>query len=395
MIEVRDKKECCGCTACASACSVGCIDMTPDEEGFLYPSVDAASCVGCDRCVKVCPTLNRVPEKEFAQTGFVVRAKDADVLSNSTSGGAFTLIAAHVLNEGGFVFGVGFDGDSLPCHKCAHSSQELAEFRGSKYVQSNLADTFPHVKETLRGDAPVLFSGTPCQVEGLLNYLGSHPDNLLCLDVVCRAVPSPLVWRRYLEYVGRTGFARFRDKKPYGYQYGQMSFADAAGRRFLAEGVESNPFLRAFFSHLSIRPACFACAFKKRYRRSDFTLWDCWDANTYSDKLDADLGATKVLCHTSKAVSIAREAFAGAAIASEADPDALVAGEKEIVESPREPENREAFFRDCVEIKDPAAFFDKWFPTTGKVVLERTVRRSLARLGLLGKFKNFVKGVAR
>lgn len=395
MIEIKEKEKCCGCTACASACPVRCITMEADQEGFLYPHIDSEACIGCNRCERVCPIASPVPEKKQLQVGYVVQASKPDVLLESTSGGAFTLIAEHVLQKDGVVFGVGFDEDGFPCHKCAHDERELTVFRGSKYVQSYLSDTFLQVKETLSNNRAVLFSGTPCQVEGLLSFLGSHPDNLICIDVVCHAVPSPLVWQRYLRYVGTSGFARFRDKSPYGYQYSQMSFSDDLGNRYLSEGVESNPFLKAFFQHLSIRPSCFACVFRKRYRRSDFTLWDCWDADSYSTNFNADLGATKVLCQSEKARTIARETFDVGGIACKADPDLLVAGEREMVESPERPEARNAFFQDCAELEDPADLFDKWFPVTGKVVVERTVRRALSRLGLLGKFKNFVKGISR
>ncbi len=369
--------------------------MEADEEGFLYPRIDALSCIGCNRCEKVCPIANHVVEVERPQIGYVVQSDCAEILSESTSGGAFSIIAESVLDKGGAVFGVGFDDDGFPCHKCAHNQTELSEFRGSKYVQSDLSDTFPKVRDDLKDGLPVLFSGTPCQVEGLLSFLGSHPENLICVDVVCHAVPSPLVWRRYLELVGKPGFARFRDKVPYGYQYSQISFSDSSGDRFLSEGVESNPFLKSFFQHLSIRPSCFACAFRKRYRRSDFTLWDCWDAGSYSSAFDSDLGATKVLCHSDKAREIGRGVFSSVAVACNIDPDLLVAGEKEMVESPEYPVRRDEFFYDCANIADPEVLFKKWFPISGRIVVERTVRRALSRLGLLGKFKNFVKGVAR
>lgn len=395
MIEIEDKEKCCGCTACASACPVGCISMEADEEGFLYPRIDVSSCIGCNRCEKVCPIANPVSEAKRPQVGYVVQSDCTEILSESTSGGAFSIIAESVLDKDGAVFGVGFDRNGFPCHKCAHNKTELSEFRGSKYVQSDLADTFLQVRDALKDGVPVLFSGTPCQVEGLLSYLGSHPENLICVDVVCHAVPSPLVWRRYLELVGKPGFARFRDKVPYGYQYSQISFSDLSGDRFLSEGVESNPFLRSFFQHLSIRPSCFACAFRKRYRRSDFTLWDCWDASSYSPAFDSDLGATKVLCHSDKAKEIGRISFSSVGVACDVNPDLLVAGEKEMVESPEYPVRRDEFFYDCANIADPEVLFKKWFPISGRIVAERTVRRVLSRLGMLGKLKNFVKGVVR
>lgn len=178
MIQTKDKKDCCGCGACMNACPHKCIDMVPDEEGFLYPFVDATKCVNCNLCEKVCPIINVKPDKPFAQTAYVMQHKDEQVRHESTAGGAFTAIAEWFIQQGGVVFGASYDADFMVEHSYAESLDGLSKFRNSKYVQSNIGDTFQKVKEYLRQGRWVCFSGTPCQAEGLKHILGRNMRNL-------------------------------------------------------------------------------------------------------------------------------------------------------------------------------------------------------------------------
>ena len=166
MIEITDKSQCCGCTACASICPKKAIVMKQDEEGFMYPIVDKTKCINCGLCDKVCLVKNQKEDK-FEQDAYLVNNKDESIRSDSTSGGAFTPIAEYVLDRSGVVFGAAFDNNFKVVHTYVESKEELAKFRGSKYVQSYLGDTFLKVKEFLNNDRTVCFSGTPCQIEGL------------------------------------------------------------------------------------------------------------------------------------------------------------------------------------------------------------------------------------
>ena len=281
--------------------------MTPDEEGFLYPKVDKTACVDCHLCEKVCPILNVEPEKEFPQTGYIVQHKDQQILKESTSGGAFTAIASWVINQGGVVFGAAFDKNFVIHHTWVNKLEDLKRFRNSKYAQSEIRDSFRQTKAFLDEGKMVLFSGTPCQLEGLLRFLRKKYENLLTVDVVCRACPSPLVFRKYLEMQrqrlgGNMKNVLFRDKH-YGYGYSSMTIETENGADY-HEGIDTDSYLRAFFSEISIRPSCVECKFRKRYRETDFTIWDCFDIAEYSRKLNNDKGATKVLAHTEKAKAL-------------------------------------------------------------------------------------------
>lgn len=199
MINILDKKDCCGCASCAQVCPKQCISMNEDCEGFLYPKVDSAVCVDCGLCEKVCPVINKgytiVPLATYA-----AKNKDEKIRYKSSSGGVFTLIAEQILADGGVVFGARFNENWEVIHDYAETVEGLEAFRGSKYVQSVIGDNYKYAKQFLLEGRNVLFSGTPCQIAGLKKFLRKEYENLLTVEVVCHGVPSPKVWRDYLQY---------------------------------------------------------------------------------------------------------------------------------------------------------------------------------------------------
>ena len=270
MIEIKDKQNCCGCTACTAICPKGCIEMKEDMEGFLYPVVDQRNCVNCGVCEKVCPILNCKDKKTFGQKAYIVQNKDEKVLQESTAGGAFTAIAEYVIKRGGVVFGVELNKDLVAHHIYVDTIGELKRFRNSKYVQSSVGGGMLHtVKSFLEQGKTVCFSGTPCQIEGLKCYLKKDYENLITVDVVCRAVPSPLIFRKYVEFqeqklADKIKTVRFRDKY-YGYKYSTMNIITDRNHGNYHQGVESDPWLRAFFSNICDRPSCHNCRFRNQY----------------------------------------------------------------------------------------------------------------------------------
>lgn len=208
-MKLASQNSCSGCTACQSICPKSAISMVADGEGFLYPKVDESKCVQCGLCEKVCPSLNRdSPRMPLAV--YAAKAKDDGLRLKSSSGGVFSLLARQVIARGGVVYGAGFDhADWHVMHKSAENEDELEDFRGSKYVQSDVQGIYAAVRGQLLAGCEVLFSGTPCQVAGLRHYLNAlktDVSKLLLVDVVCHAVPSPLAWRKYLdERLAKTG----------------------------------------------------------------------------------------------------------------------------------------------------------------------------------------------
>lgn len=235
----------------------------------------------------------------------------------------------------------------------------------------------------------VCFSGTPCQIEGLKNYLKQDYENLISVDVVCRAVPSPLIFRKYVEYqekklADHIKMVRFRDKH-YGYKYSTMNVITDKNKGNYHQGVESDPWLRAFFSNICDRPSCHDCHFRKQYRVSDFTIWDCFHAGRFSKELDNDRGATRVLVHSEKGKRIfdeIKEEFSYI----QTKPEDLVAGAKEMKESVAANPHRKEFFMDANQM-DGVQLFQKYFPNTWRVKAEHTVRLVCYHLGIYGAAK--------
>ena len=173
--------------------------MIEDEKGFKYPKINENKCINCGLCEKVCPILNK-RKITNAPKAYACINKDEDIRKNSSSGGIFTLIAEEIIDRGGVVFGAQFDNDFNVIHSYTNNKNKIYKFRGSKYVQSIIGDNYKIVKSFLEEGKYVLFTGTPCQVEGLYAFLQKDYDNLYTGDIICHGVPSPKVWRKYLEY---------------------------------------------------------------------------------------------------------------------------------------------------------------------------------------------------
>lgn len=350
MIAVDNKIQCCGCTACAQKCPKHCITMEADEEGFLYPVVDKQSCIDCGLCERVCPVQNPCERAAVAQA-FGIQTRDEQIRQNSSAGGAFYTLACKILEERGVVFGAAMDERFVVRHREAQTREELLPLCMSKYVQSDLGDVFTQVRAYLKEGRKVLFVGTPCQCEGLLKYLGTRPENLFIMDFLCHGVPSPKVWKKYVEAMKEkygAGAFRFRSKAV-GYRGSAVAFETADGRLLHTETADDEDvrFMhRAFFGEISSRPACYACAFKDRARATDITLGDLWHIGQYAPDMDDDKGTTFAAVHTDKGRQLLESAFDGVRRIS-VDVEAYLKddGVNMICSMTPNPK-REAFFRD-------------------------------------------------
>lgn len=396
MITIKNKKDCCGCSACYSICPKNCIEMKADEEGFLYPNVDKDVCINCGLCEKVCPIINKVKEKEVPQEGYLVQIKDEKIRAESTSGGAFTAIAKYVLDRKGVVFGVQYDKDLNVVHSYVENEADLKLYRNSKYVQSKIGDTFRQAKKFLDEGRWVCFSGTACQIEGLKKYLRKDYEKLITVDLVCRAVPSPLLWKKYVEYQKeRYGNdiknILFRDKSFYGYNHSQISLQLFNGEKVYHNGLESDPMLRAMFSNICHRPSCYDdCVFKKRYRISDFTIWDCFIVEKLTKGLD-DKGTTRVLIHSKKGKSIFDE-IKNKIKYREINTDILIADVVELNHSVKFNDKRDIFIKDLQNLEGKE-LFEKYFKVTWRVKAERFIRRAAISIGIYKTIRNLYRKI--
>ena len=198
MIEIQNKKDCCGCGACNQVCPKQCIKMESDKEGFLYPKVDTESCINCGLCEKSCPILNNQRSKELFQKYYLAYYTDEVVRLSSSSGGVFSVLSKAVIQNGGVVFGAAFDQEWLVHHVGVERQEDLRVLRGSKYLQSRSESCYREAKALLEVGRPVLYSGTGCQIAGLKSYLKKDYEKLLTVDIICHGVPSPKLWKHYL-----------------------------------------------------------------------------------------------------------------------------------------------------------------------------------------------------
>ena len=289
-----------GCHACSNICPRSCIEMKNDNEGFWYPLVDYDKCIRCGFCTKVCPIMN----KTIVQNGpkaYACINKNEEIRLNSSSGGIFTLIAEQVINNSGVVFGAVFGEDFAVIHKYIESKEELGALRGSKYVQSEIGDTYKQAQQFLKQGRQVLFTGTPCQISGLKSYLQKDYDNLMCIDIICHGVPSPKVWKSYVQFRENQAGSQpwriaFRLKNE-GWKRFSVSFLYKNDTEY-QETLYKDLYMKAFLKNVCLRPSCYACEFKTLHRESDITLADFWGIQNILPEMDDDKGTSLVFVNS-------------------------------------------------------------------------------------------------
>ena len=339
---LAERSHCTGCGACASGCPKDAISMERDKEGFLYPAVHEEACVRCGHCTAVCPALHPREPRPLPAV-FAAWNRDESVRKDSTSGGVFSVLAEYILESGGVVFGAALDGRQHLRHVACFRKEDLWRLRGAKYVQSDLGDCYREVKRWLQ-TKPVLFSGTPCQVDGLYRYLGCRPENLTTCDLVCHGVPSPGVWEDMVRSIEkRKGkslqVVRFRNKV--------TGWKDSHFTTVYTDGsVDSAPlfateFGRAFGRALFLRPSCHTCAYTSMNRPGDFTLGDFWGLRPEELPEQQERGVSLLLVNTPHGshlfdqLPLARQAFPA---------ERAIAGNPRLACPIQRPADRAAFF---------------------------------------------------
>ncbi|MFR9503528.1 MAG: Coenzyme F420 hydrogenase/dehydrogenase, beta subunit C-terminal domain [Rikenellaceae bacterium] len=304
MIEIVNKRECCGCGACEQICPKRCISLIDDSEGFAYPHVDSKLCIECGLCTQVCPMLNQGDESKPIKV-YASKSCDDSIREQSSSGGLFTLIATKTLNEGGVVFGARFNDRWEVEHVGVESCEELPALRGSKYVQSRIGESFSQAKQLLQGGRKVLFTGTHCQIAGLKRLLNREYENLLTIDFVCHGTPSPKVWRGYLNEVLERKDITLSDISKISFRHKEHGWRDYslkiwAPHLVINETFSENIYLSGYLSALYSRPSCYCCPLKKGKSGSDITIADYWNIGAVAPSFDDDMGVSALLANSEK-----------------------------------------------------------------------------------------------
>ena len=304
------KEDCCGCGACMNACPKNAIRMEADNQGFLYPVINAVDCINCGLCKQNCQIRkSKTMQNERSSHCFGVKNHDY-VRAVSSSGGVFTAILDEVINGGGVVVGATFDSEMNVVHKTAQTRKECDAFRGSKYVQSDMGNIYKKVADTLSNKKKVLFSGTPCQVAGIKKYLEAHRiemSGLYTIDLVCHGAPSPKIWKEYIsvlenKYHSKIKNYTFRDKSA-GWR-GYHVRVELEDGRSVAQNDLTQSFAIVFGKEVMLRPSCFYCPYASMQRCGDITIGDFWGIDKIDKNFSDNKGISMVLINTSKGQEI-------------------------------------------------------------------------------------------
>lgn len=296
-----NKTFCTGCGACVSVCPVDALSLQPDDLGYYRSTVDSDKCVQCGKCTKICPAI-KLPEKTNSSEPelyeFIV--KDEKVLFNSSSGGAFPMLAAEAFKNGGVVFGAAWRDDFSVEHIMIDNPNDLHKLQKSKYLQSYLGDTFRKVKEKLEQNIFVLFSGCPCQVAGLNAFLGKNYDNLITVDLLCGNCPSTMFFKKYIKQAFPDGLEKYEFRHKSEGWNADCNAITTNGIVSIKRGGKQDNYQRIYHNHTMCPPHCEKCKYQAVPRFGDITIGDFWWLNDKDKTVDVSRGVSAVLCNNEK-----------------------------------------------------------------------------------------------
>lgn len=313
---ITEKNSCIGCTACMNRCALNAITMQPDDEGFLYPIIDDAKCAGCGKCKNVCPSNNSVFDNLVDSVAeprvYAAKIKDEEIREISTSGGMFSAIANKVIANNGVIYGAQFDENFKVVHGRAITQEDYTKFMGSKYVQSEMGNTFSLVKVDLEDGKEVLFTGTPCQVAGLYAFLGAKlRDNLITCEIVCHGAPSPLMWKEHLALIVKeknSKIVNYKNRsKVEGWNCHNEHFFLENGKSEYKTKLSQNH-KDLFYGHFIIRPSCHECKYAEAAPRvADIAIADFWGIDKIMPEFYDNKGTSMIILNTPKGEKVFEE----------------------------------------------------------------------------------------
>ena len=302
-----DFEKCTGCGACVQSCPKQCISWTEGEFRFKYPQIDKDICVNCGICERVCP-IDKVLQTPTTQKAYAAVHKDYQVLAKSTSGGAFTAIADAVFAQDGIVYGVAMMDNMQVKHIRTSNKEEFAVLRSSKYLQSDTGNTYQMVEQDLKQGKTVLYSGTPCQIDGLRHFLGKPYERLYTVDIVCHGVGSQAYFDKYLDFArkryGNIKTLRFRSKEYVGWSCGG-GVVVVTGSSDCLKKIQYRDFDNYYYAYFLsgdiYRKSCYSCKYANMKRVGDFSLGDYWGVEKLHLPLNTFNGCSLLVVNSDKA----------------------------------------------------------------------------------------------
>ncbi len=364
--------KCCGCGACAQICPMDCIQMEADQKGFLYPKIYFEKCNHCNLCLKVCPYGNDQLSAEYiSPEAYAAIHKDEKVHLSSSSGGAFTAIADAYCDEETVVFGASYNNMQV-CHTSS-LKEGIGKFRKSKYVQSNIGNSFDQARKLLIGGQKVLFTGVPCQIAGLRQFLGKDYPNLLTVDLICHGVASPRVFRDFIDWIGKkhgktmasidmrrklgpSDLVQNKIRKSDQLELMNVSVAFEDGEEHI--GGVNNLYIRMYTRGVGYRDSCYECPFYIFPRQADITLGDCWGVEWFSPEMFDKRGVSLIIFNTVRGRNLLKLIQNNMKMKPITMADAIVENNN-LKRSTRRKAIEESYWQDYFSIS-PEEFFNKY-----------------------------------
>lgn len=397
-IQLASKDECTGCNACYSICPNNAIMMEEDKNGFLYPVINSEKCTDCGLCQKTCPVINKNIPKKLYQKCFAAMAED-NIRQNSSSGGVFFLLADYILSNNGYVCGAAFDYETLSTkHIIVDKKENLHLLQSSKYTQSDVNNCFKDIKKLLTSNKTVLFSGTPCQIAGLLYYLNNkNTKNLITIDLICKGVPPSKVHKKYLKENfsedEKIQYLTFRSKLS-GWSPCSLTEIQTNNQLYRSPSTRDY-FMKAFIQNLSIRKSCHNCTFATLKRQSDITIGDFWWIEKYDKSLNDNKGTSLVLTNTDKGKKLFNQIEKNLKISKKIPIRIATKYNGSLNKPSKSHRNRELFFNNldkmslkdnvkiCLDDKFDIGIINYWWATTnyGALLTGYALQQVLLKLG--------------
>lgn len=351
--EVVKSKKCAGCSACSITCPVNAIVMREDTEGFSIPIIDDSKCVNCSMCVQICPSSEAEQFKHKINNAkcFIAQSKNTR-RKKSASGGMFYTIALEILNNQGVIFGAAFCEENVVKHIQVDNINDLMKLQNSKYVQSNIGDTYISARDNLEQGRWVLFSGTPCQIAGLYSFLGKDFANLITIDIICHGVPSPKLLRRQIEEESKTWQGKV---KKVSFRYKNPVFKSSSSfymmMMMMMRGLPKirrpgdDPYFNIFSKGYAFRESCYCCPWASPDRVGDFTLGDCDSHRLYPDFHPYESNSTVIL-NTKKAFDLWEKAIKKMCDYQDLNITEEIKCNKQLGRPSERPENRDVIYHE-------------------------------------------------
>jgi len=378
MMEICKQEYCTACEACRSVCPSSAINMKIDIKGFLYPVIDEKKCIHCDLCKKTCPVNLKNADYTAEKRIYAAWLKDKKVRKESSSGGAFSAFSDYIINKDGVVFGARWEEDFSVIIDYCIDKKELHKFRGSKYVQARIEDSFIKAKNFLNSGKYVLFTGTPCQIDGLKKYLGKEYNNLITIDLICHGVPSPMIFKDYIKYIEK----RHNDKvKEIYFRYKKPAWSSCSVyiklmcKEPYIKSTQIDPYFIGFDKNFILRDSCYKCKYANLNRVGDITVADFWGYRASNWKMrNFEKGCSMIIINTQKGLDIFQN-IKNAMIYERKTINDAIPGNKGLIKPYLKAKNSEKFWKDYLISRDFENVSKEYF-----IPIKNDFRNTLGRL---------------